>query len=213
MQRQILDGFRVAGLETPEPPIVAANEHGGNPHFEVAETGSAAIKRGDWILIDLWARVPGDDDIYSDITWVGYAGDQPPERHMAVFNAVKGARDASLARAQHGWKNTQRVQGWQLDEAAREVIIGAGFGSQIRHRTGHSLSAGPLVHGVGMNLDNLETHDTRDMLPGIGFTIEPGVYFPEPGGFGVRLEINVHVDPVKGPVVTSCIQDQPVLVG
>ncbi|MBX3358214.1 MAG: aminopeptidase P family protein [Phycisphaeraceae bacterium] len=213
VQQQILDSFKAAGLETPEPPIVAANEHGGNPHFEVAQEGSATFKKGDWILIDLWARVPGDDNIFSDITWVGYAGDRVPERHMSVFTTVKTARDASLALAQSAWKGSQRVQGWQLDDAARNVILGAGLGPQIRHRTGHSLSAGALVHGVGMNLDNLETHDTRDMLPGIGFTIEPGVYFPEPGGFGVRLEINVYVDPARGPVVTSCIQDEPVLAG
>src|SRR5690606_29209764 len=107
------------------------------------------------------------------------------------------------------WKQGEPVQGWQLDDAARDVITGAGYGAFIRHRTGHSLSPGPAVHGLGMNLDNLETHDTRRMIPGIGFTIEPGIYTPE---FGVRLEINVFVDPNAGPVVTSCTQGDIVLL-
>ena len=89
------------------------------------------------------------------------------------------------------------------------MIIDAGYEKAIRHRTGHSLSPGPLVHGVGMNLDNLETHDTREMLPGIGFTIEPGIYLPE---FGVRNEIDVYVDLTAGPTVTSCKQDEIVLL-
>jgi Xaa-Pro dipeptidase len=107
------------------------------------------------------------------------------------------------------------AQGWELDQVCRDVIAKAGYEKLIRHRTGHSLSAGPLVHGVGVNIDNLETHDTRELLQGVGFTVEPGVYVPdgaEGKGFGVRLEINVWVDPAGGPRVTSCVQDDVVLV-
>jgi Xaa-Pro aminopeptidase len=131
---------------------------------------------------------------------------------MKVFRAVVAARNASLACAQDAWKNKRAVQGWELDDAARNTIIAAGHEQHIRHRTGHSLSAGMMVHGIGMNLDNLETRDTREMLPGIGFTIEPGIYIPGAGGFGVRSEINVYVDPTKGPIVTSGIQRDPILV-
>ena len=215
VQQLILSRFGAEGLETSEPPIVAVNAHSGDPHFETSAASAAAIKRGDWILIDLWARRPGDENVYSDITWVGYAGRDVPAKHREVYEVVAKARDASLRRAVSAWKTSEpgpsgragtgpRVQGWQLDDAARETIVAAGYAHGIRHRTGHSLSPGPLVHGMGMNLDNLETHDEREMLPGIGFTIEPGVYLPE---FGVRSEINVYVDPDKGPTVTSVLQD------
>ncbi len=134
-----------------------------------------------------------------------YAGAQAPEKHRAVFGAVKGARDAALALVREAWTNGRTVRGCDADDAAQRVLREAGFGEFVRHRTGHSLSAGPKVHGVGVNIDNLETHDTREIMPGIGFTIEPGLYLPE---FGVRNEINVYMDPVRGPVVTSCVQDE-----
>jgi Xaa-Pro aminopeptidase len=209
VQQQILQGFAAAGLETSEPPIVAVNAHSGDPHFEVSATSPAPIRRGDWVLIDLWARQPGDENIYSDITWVGFVGDRVPPKQQEVYKIVKAARDAALQRAVQAWQAGERLQGWQLDDAARQVIIDAGYERYIRHRTGHSLSPGPLVHGLGVNIDNLETHDTRDVLPRLGYTIEPGIYLPE---FGVRLEIDVFVDPQRGPTVTSVLQDEVVLL-
>jgi Xaa-Pro aminopeptidase len=193
-------------LEYPDGPIVAVNSHAGDPHYEPTSENTP-INRGDWVLIDLWARVPGDENIFSDITWVGFVGNRVPEKHQKVFDTVRKARDASVELAQKAWGENSPVQGWQLDDAARDVIVRAGFGDFVRHRTGHSLSPGPKVHGMGMNLDNLETHDTREMLPGIGFTVEPGIYLPD---FGVRLEIDLFVDPQKGPVVTTEIQKEPV---
>jgi Xaa-Pro aminopeptidase len=211
VQRAMLDSFKDDGLEASEPPIVAVNAHAGDPHYEPKAETASAIRRGDWVLIDLWARVPGDENIFSDITWTGFAGgaQELPAEHRQVFDFVKRARDASIALAHKSWKEGREVQGWQLDDAAREVLRGSPFGQYIRHRTGHSLSPGPMVHGIGMNLDNLETHDTRRMLPGIGFTVEPGLYLPE---FGVRNEINMWVDPQRGPVVTSCVQDEVVFL-
>lgn len=209
VQQSIVTAFKASGLEATESPIVAVNAHAGDPHYEPSASSPTPIRRGDWVLIDLWARTPGEQNIYSDITWVGFAGKDVPARHKEVFQVVRAARDASLQGAVQAWKKGERVQGWQLDDAARNVIIDAGFEKYIRHRTGHSLSPGPMVHGIGMNLDNLETHDTREMLPGLGFTIEPGIYLPE---FGVRLEINVYVDPKSGPVVTSVLQDEIVLI-
>jgi Xaa-Pro dipeptidase len=210
VQALIMKRFAEDGLETADEPIVAVNAHAGDPHYGPSQDKPTPIRKGDWVLIDLWARRPGEANIFSDITWVGYAGRDVPARHREVYAAVKAARDASLDRAVEGWKGKEVVQGWQLDDAARDTLIAAGFEKYIRHRTGHSLSQGPAVHGVGMNVDNLETHDTREMLPGLGFTIEPGLYLPE---FGVRLEINVYVDEAKGPVVTSCVQDEIVLLG
>jgi len=204
VQQHIIGRFQAEDLEAAEPPIVAVNAHSGDPHFEPSAKNPSQIHKGDWVLIDLWARRPGLEHTFSDITWVGFAGKDVPAKHSEVFNVVKAARDAAVTLAKNAWTQRKALQGWELDEAARKEIIGAGYERFIRHRTGHSLSPGPAVHGLGVNIDNLETHDSREVLPGIGFTIEPGVYLPE---FGVRLEINVYVDPQAGPTITSCIQD------
>lgn len=226
VQHLILDAFAHAGLETQEGPIVAANAHSGDPHFEVSQTDPAPIARGDWVLIDLWARFPGEEHIFSDITWVGLAGGsvgiaggaggaadgagraEPSPRHIEVFTAVAAARDAALnlARSSFPAATGAPLMGYQLDDAARNTIAAAGFSEFIRHRTGHSLSPGPAVHGLGANLDNLETHDTRIILPGTGFTIEPGIYTPQ---FGVRLEINISINADgSGIEVTSPVQTE-----
>ncbi len=207
--------FEKSGLEYPDGPIVAVNQHAGDPHFEPSARNATPIKPGDLVLIDLWARRGGEEHIFSDVTWMGFVavgGHAPGEKHREVFAVVREARDAALRAAQAAWNDRRAIAGWELDEAARQVIIAAGFGRGIKHRTGHSLSAGAMVHGLGMNLDNLETRDTRTMLPGTGFTIEPGVYLPDELGFGVRSEINVYVDPKSGPRVTSETQNQLVIV-
>jgi len=210
-QQWVMDAFKREGLETPDGPIVAVNAHAGDPHFDVSPTNPSPIRPGDWVLLDLWARVPGDENIFSDVTWTAFAGGARavPARHRQVFSAVVAARDAALALALQRWSASEPVRGFELDDAARAVLIAAGLADFVKHRTGHSLSPGPLVHGVGMNLDNLETHDTRTMLPDTGFTIEPGAYLPE---FGVRSEINIYVDPKSGPVVTSGTQREPIVL-
>lgn len=214
VQQRILANFQSAGLEIGEAPIVAINEHAGDPHFDVSPTASSPIRKGDWVLIDLWSRYPGEENIYSDITWCGFCGDTVPDKHLEVFNVVRAARDAAMNLSMQAWVEKRTLQGWQLDDAARNVIIAAGYERGIKHRTGHSLSPGPRVHGLGFNLDNLETHDTREVLPGLGYTIEPGIYLPDaPYKLGVRLEINMFVDPSGGPMVTSCYQEKPVLCG
>jgi Xaa-Pro dipeptidase len=219
VQRFILDRFKALGLETDSDPIVGVNANAADCHYSPDDRRTKPIKVGDWVLIDLWAKEPGDGTVYGDITWTGHCGPlrEVPERRREVFRAVLAARDASIAAAQDGWKNraegsSAAVQGWQLDDAARRVIIDAGFEAFIKHRTGHSLSPATAgAHGVGMNLDNMETHDTRRMLPGIGFTIEPGIYID--GDFGVRSEVNVYVDPKNGPTVTGQIQREIVAIG
>ncbi len=216
VQRFIRGRYEQCGIVTDSGPIVAVNGNGADCHYEPDEKLFSVIRPGDWVLIDHWAKAPGENTVYGDITWTGYCGAKVPEKHLKVFNAVVGARDAAVAAAQRGWERAKQggkpVEGWELDDAARKVIIDAGFGAQIKHRTGHSLSPGTKgAHGIGMNLDNMETHDTRRMMPGTGFTIEPGIYLD--GEFGVRSEVNVYVDPVKGPVVTGTAQREPVLIG
>jgi len=211
IQRFILDRFAAEGLETPDAPIVGVNAHSGDPHFEVPAEGSSAIRKGDWVLIDLWARRPGDDNIFSDVTWMGFVGRSPdvPAKHREVFEVVRSARDAAVALAQGAHARGERLQGWQLDEAARGPILKAGMGPFIKHRTGHSLSPGPMVHGMGVNLDGIETRDTREVMPGLGWTVEPGLYLPE---FGVRLELNMFYHPQRGPIVTSGWQREIICV-
>lgn len=205
----IREQFKTQGLQFSDGPIVGVNAHAGDPHFEPSADHPTPIRPGDWILIDLWARIPGDENIHSDITWCGYAGKTVPDKHLRVFNTVKAARDAATRAVQSAWADKRPIQGWQLDDAARQPIIDAGFGEFIKHRTGHSLSPGPAVHGLGANLDNMETRDTRLIMPDTGFTIEPGIYLPD---LGVRMEINLYVCPTKGPQITSCVQEEPVLV-
>jgi len=210
VQRFILDRFADLGLDPQDPPIVAADAHGADPHFEVPADGSATIARGSWVLLDLWARFPGQQNVFSDITWVAFAGDRVPDEHARVFDVVRAARDTALRRVTEAFAGGTPVRGFELDRAARAEVEAAGLGHAVRHRTGHSLSPGPKIHGYGANLDDLETHDTRLILPRTGFTIEPALYLD--GRFGCRLEINVYVDPASGPTVTSPIQTEVVLV-
>jgi len=205
VQEFIMQEFQKRGLETEDRPVVAVNENSGNPHYQPTAILDSPITKGDWILIDLWAKYPGDKNIFSDITWVGFVGDEVPIKYLEVFEVVKKARNLVIDSLEQAWKSGEIQQGWELDMVARTVIEDAGYGEHFVHRTGHSIGPGPSVHALGVNLDNLETHDMRGVLPGIGFSIEPGIYLQD---FGVRLEIDVFIDPKKGPIVTTPIQSE-----
>ena len=194
------------GLEVGDGPVVAANEHSSDPHYEPGPDTTAVIKRGDWLLVDLWARLAGEDAVFADITWTAYVGDDVPEEHQRVFQAVTGARDAAVAAMEEAFSAGTAIRGWELDKVARDYIAGAGYGGYFNHRLGHSL--GTEVHGNAVNLDGWETHDTRQVIPGVGVTIEPGVYLPE---FGVRSEIDVYVTET-GPRITTEVQRSVVLI-
>ncbi len=209
VQQFIRRGFDAHGLYIDHGPIVAVNAHSGDPHYEPSATDHAPIHRGDWVLIDLWAKENVPHAVYCDITWTGYAGHDIPAKHLEVYRTVNAARDAVIERLQADWKAGNALQGWQLDDVARKVIADAGYGAYFTHRTGHSMGVSPTPHALGMNLDNLETHDTRAVLPGIGFSVEPGIYLPE---FGVRSEVDVYVDPEQGPIVTTAMQWEPVRI-
>ena len=207
--RFIMSRFEEEGLETEDTPIVAVNAKSGDPHYEPNEHGSQVIGREDWILMDLWARFPGEHNVFADITWVAYAGTTVPAAQHRVFETVRRARDRGIALLQDAWRDRRSIAGYEVDDAVRNEIAGAGLADAFTHRTGHSIAPGSRLHGLGVNIDNFETRDTRLIRPRVGFSIEPGVYLPE---FGVRLEVDVYVDPEKGPIVTTPAQNSIVLV-
>ena len=199
--------FLEEGLIVTDGPAVAVNEHASDPHFDPTPENSATIKRGDWVLIDLWTRLPGEDDMFGDITWTAYVGDDVPAKQREVFDIVLGSRDAALAEMENAFREGRVLEGWELDKVARDYIEEAGYGEYFSHRLGHSL--GREVHSNAVNLDSWETHDTRQLIPGIAVTIEPGIYIPE---FGVRSEIDVFISE-DGPQVTTQMQRDVVLIG
>ena len=198
--------FREEGLTTTDGPIVSINAHCSDPHYEPASEGSSVFAPGDWVLIDLWAREDTPGSVYADITWTAYVGDNPPERHREVFDIVLGARDAALGFLKDAHARDEAIQGWHADEVARQYITERGYGDYFTHRLGHSIYH--TVHGEGVNLDNFETHDTRRIIPGVGFSIEPGIYLPE---FGVRSEIDAYMSE-DGPYASSPVQREIVLI-
>ncbi|HEY65085.1 MAG TPA: aminopeptidase P family protein [Caldilineae bacterium] len=182
---------------------VAVNAHSGSPHYFPSPERPTPIRLGDWVLIDLWAKQAEPDAVYADITWVAYAGAQPPRRHQEIFDIVREARDAAIQFVQEGVRVGRPIHGYEVDDVARGVIARAGYGEYFIHRTGHSI--GVEGHGNGVNIDNLETQDRRRLIPGIGFSIEPGIYLSE---FGVRLEVDMYVGEGEAQVTTLPLQDE-----
>lgn len=208
VQAFLMERFREADLETDHPPIVAVNGHAGDPHYAPSAATPIPIREGDLVLIDLWARGKGPRDVYADITWVGFCGETPPERLRTIFRVAAEARDAGLDALVRANREGRTLAGFEVDRVVRERIEAAGFGDRFVHRTGHSIET--RVHGDGANLDDLETHDTRPLVPGLCFSIEPGIYLPEEG-LGVRTEIDVFLSE-DGPKVFSKIQRELVRI-
>ncbi|MFN8640803.1 MAG: M24 family metallopeptidase [Candidatus Binatia bacterium] len=200
VQRALLDGFAAQGLVTHHPPIVAADAHSADPHFETPAAGGAELGEGTFVLIDLWAKEPGG--VYADITWTGFVGTSVPPRHAAVFAVVRAARDAGVAAIAEAVTAGRTLRGRDLDAVVRGVIEAAGYGERFVHRTGHSIGA--EVHGTGANIDGFETPDGRCLLPGTCFSVEPGIYLP--GEFGVRSEVDVFIDAGKAVVTGEPVQ-------
>ena len=201
--QQLMAGwFRDEGLISDSDPNVSAEENAGNPHYLPTSSACRAIRSDELVLLDLWGKLDRPGAVFADITWMSFTGRQPPDRYVKAFDAVAAARDAAISLVQRAAASGQQLRGWQVDRAASSVLQSAGYRDQILHRTGHSL--GEAVHGNGVNMDDYETHDDRRLLPGTGFTIEPGVYFSD---FGVRSEINMIVSArdasVTGPVQTE----------
>lgn len=199
VQRFILEEFERRGLETDHPPIVGVGPNSANPHYEPAAEGSSPIRLGDFVLIDLWAREKDARSIFGDITWTGFVGESVPSEHAEVFAIVARARDAAFERVVEAMSTDTAITGADLDDAARAVIVDAGYGEYFVHRTGHSITT--ELHGAGANLDNYETRDTRPILRSTSFSIEPGIYLT--GRFGIRSELDVLITDEGEVIATS----------
>ena len=189
VQNAMVAWFKDEGLITDAPPVVAAQENAGNPHYMPTPAKHRAIGDNEVMLLDLWGKLPSPGAVFADITWVGFTSEgAPPEPYERAFIAARDARDAAVALVEKAVAEGRELRGFEVDRACRAVIEKAGFGAQFIHRTGHSL--GTEVHGNGVHMDDYETHDERRLIPGTGFTIEPGVYTET---FGVRTEINMFI--------------------
>ncbi len=211
-QQIIEDYITEQGMVSGHPANVSFGANAADPHYEPSATDSARLQPGQCVLIDLWAQEKGRP--FADVTWVGYAG-EPSAEYMYAFEAVAKARDTALALLQNTSAQiagqippAEITQGWQVDRAARQIIDAAGLGEYFTHRLGHSL--GVQIHGAAVNLDDLETHDTRTLLPGLAVTIEPGVYVP--GRYGIRSEINVLLQRGEA-ILTTPVQSKPFVLG
>lgn len=189
VQARIMEHFKEHHMLTDHPPIVGEGPHSGDPHYAPSAATDARIEKGDFVLIDLWAKLDIPRSVYSDLTRVAFVGDVVPEKYTKIFNIVAAGRDAGINRVRQAYANNEPLQGWQVDQATRDVIEKAGYGEFFCHRTGHSI--GQETHGNGANMDNLETKEERRVMRRTCFSIEPGIYLPE---FGVRSEVNVYVD-------------------
>ena len=188
LQQAMIGWFGEEGLVSDSTPNVSAQENAGNPHYHPAPDRHRAINPQEILLLDLWGKLPAAGAVFADITWVGFTGAAVPEEYARAFAAAREGRDAAVAFVESAVLEGREVRGFEVDRACRAVVDGAGYADRFIHRTGHSL--GETVHGNGVHLDDYETHDDRRLLPGTGFTIEPGVYTER---FGVRTEINMFV--------------------
>ncbi|MBQ3111160.1 MAG: aminopeptidase P family protein [Clostridia bacterium] len=190
VQEFIMQEFDRRNMYATDRAIVGVNENSSNSHYEPTKAKSSEIKRGDLVLIDLWAREKTDESVYADITWMGYCGSSIPDEYVNVFNVAKGGRLAACDLLYSAEKAGEKLPGYAVDDACRNFIKKAGYGDYFLHRTGHSIGPGATVHAMGANIDNFETHDERTIMPCTGFSIEPGIYL---GKFGVRTETDVYI--------------------
>jgi len=206
MVQWLSEGMKRANLVWENGPNVSVNANCSDSHYEPTAERTAEIKEGDFLLIDIWGRVDDADSIFYDITWTGVVGREPSEREQRVFETVRNARDAAIATVEEAFAAGRPISGFEADDASRAVIRAAGFADWFTHRTGHNIAH--EIHGPGAHLDNLETHDVRQILPNTCFSVEPGIYLPE---FGVRSEIDMITAPGKA-WVTGKIQRELVRI-
>jgi Xaa-Pro dipeptidase len=198
----ILKEFDAAGIWTEEGPDIAVNAHASDPHYGPTAESASLIREGDLLLLDVWGKKKTQGSVYYDVTWMGYLGARVPEKYAKVFGVVREARDRAVDLIRKSIAAGKPLEGWQVDKAARNVIEKAGYGKYFFHRTGHSI--GERVHGNGVNMDGLETHDSRHLIPRTCNSVEPGVYLSE---FGIRSEVNVYIDEGEARV-TGAVQNE-----
>jgi Xaa-Pro dipeptidase len=209
VQQFIARRFGEEGLTcSAEYPIVGTNEQPADPHFEPTPANARPIRKGDTLLIDLWAKLEKPGAVFYDITWCGFVGAKPPAKYVEIFTVVRDARDAALKLVRDRFGVRAPVHGWEVDDVCRAVVDKAGYGQYFVHRTGHSI--GENVHGNGVNIDNLETRDERLLVPGVCFSIEPGIYLA--GEMAARSEINVFITPQGKVEVAGEMQKHLVLI-
>jgi Xaa-Pro aminopeptidase len=204
MVRWLSDAMTRDGLIWENGPNVSVNGNAADSHYEPTEESSKPIQRGEFVLIDIWGRENAPASCYYDITWVGVVDREPTARENEVFYAVRDGRDAAIACVQAAFARSEPLAGWQVDDAARAILRERGLADAFTHRTGHNIAHD--IHGNGANLDNLETHDERLILPNTCFSVEPGAYLAEEG-FGIRSEVNMLTSPGNA-VVTGRIQTE-----
>jgi Xaa-Pro dipeptidase len=202
LKQWILKEFDAAGIVLDQGPDIAVGPHASDPHYGPTPESASPIREGDLLLLDVWGKTKAAGSVYYDITWVGYLGAKVPEKMAKVFGVVREARDKAVELIQSRVAAGKPLQGWQVDKAARKVIEKAGYGKYFFHRTGHNI--GQTVHGNGVNMDGLETHDVRHLIPKTCNSVEPGIYLPE---FGIRSEVNVYVGE-KEARVTGAVQKE-----
>jgi Xaa-Pro dipeptidase len=198
----ILREFAAAGVVTDEGPDVAVGANASDPHYGPTAEKSAAIGEGDFLLLDVWGKMKKPGSVYYDITWVGYLGATVPEKYAKVFAVVREARDKAVELIRSRVAAGKVLQGWEVDEAARDVIEKAGYGKYFFHRTGHNI--GEVIHGNGANMDGLETHDVRRLIPRTCTSVEPGIYLKD---FGIRSEVDVYIGE-REAYVTGAVQTE-----
>jgi Xaa-Pro dipeptidase len=202
LKQWILKELESAGITLDQGPDIAVGPHASDPHYGPTPETASPIREGDLLLLDVWGKMRAAGSVYYDITWVGYLGAKVPEKMAKIFGIVREARDKAVDLIQSSVAAGKPLQGWQVDLAARKVIEKAGYGKYFFHRTGHNI--GQTVHGNGVNMDGLETHDVRHLIPKTCNSIEPGIYLPE---FGIRSEVNVYIGE-KEARVTGAVQKE-----
>jgi Xaa-Pro dipeptidase len=207
LQTRVLAAVEAQGLVFDTPPIVAFGANSANPHYEPRPGSDATLRRDQVVLLDLWAG-RSRSTVFADQTWMAFAGPRPPGRVTEVWHVVRGARDAAVSAVLSAAEAGRAIAGYEADRAARRVIEAAGYGDAFVHRTGHSIDRD--LHGSGPHLDDYETHDDRQLVPGVGFSVEPGIYLP--GEFGVRSEVNMYWG-AHGPVMTPVEAQQELVLG
>jgi Xaa-Pro dipeptidase len=175
-------------LDPGEDPLCAVNGNAGNPHYSPTAERHSPVREGDLLLLDFSARMPGDESVVADYTWMAWLGAEVPERVASLFAIIRDARDTGIALLRERFEAGRRVEGWEVDDAVRAIVQAAGYGDAFVHRTGHNI--GTQAHGNGAHLDNFETHDTRPLLANTCTSVEPGIYLPEEG-LGLRTEVDV----------------------
>jgi Xaa-Pro dipeptidase len=202
LKEYMLREFAAAGIVTDEGPDVAVGANASDPHYGPTAEKSAVIREGDFLLLDVWGKMKEPGSVYYDVTWVGYLGVTVPEKYAKVFRVVREARDTAVELIRSRVAAGKVLQGWEVDKAARDVIEKAGYGKYFFHRTGHNI--GEVIHGNGANMDGLETHDVRRLIPRTCTSVEPGIYLKD---FGIRSEIDVYIGEREAQV-TGAVQTE-----